>query len=142
MSEMSFSNYVKTEDTNRNNALAEFAFDFLFFAVQVHAWHLQTGSYEVHMALGDLYTGIPEVGDSLAESLMAVSKQKLVTPTKSYTLVQGTSSVDEIVNAISSVKAIATEFFNATGDEAGINNTLADIVALLDKTIYKLTQLR
>lgn len=138
----SFSNYVKDADTNRNNALAEYMFDLLFFAVQVHTWHLQTGSYEVHMALGELYTGIPEVGDELAEALMAVTQQKLPTPSKSYCLTQSTSTPEEIVKAILTMKNIATEFFNATGDEAGINNTLANVVALLDKAIYKITQLR
>jgi DNA-binding ferritin-like protein len=139
---MAFTKYLKEMDETRFNAIGEFVFDVMFFAVQVHAWHLQTGSYAAHMALNDLYTGLPDLADGIAEALIGIDR-KLVLPTKPYTFIQdNTASIDGIVAAINSFKGRATQLFSSTNDEAGINNTLADIVSLLDKTVYKLKNLK
>lgn len=138
---MAFTTYLKEMDETRFNTIGEFVFDIMFFAVQVHAWHLQTGSYAAHMALNDLYDGLPGLADDIAESLIAVNR-KLVLPTKPYTFIQdNTASIDGIVGAINSFKARATQCSCLTNDEAGINNTLADVISLLDKTVYKLKNL-
>jgi DNA-binding ferritin-like protein len=137
---MAFTNYLKEMDEARFGEIGEFVFDLLFFSVQVHAWHLQTGSYAAHMALNDLYDGLPGLADDIAEALIGINR-KLVLPTKPYTFIQdNTADTNGIVAAINSFKSRATQL--TTNDEVGIGNTLADVVSLLDKTIYKLSNLK
>lgn len=137
---MAFTNYLKEMDETRFNAIGEFVFDLLFFSIQAHAWHLQTGSYAAHIALNDLYDAIPDLVDDIAEALIA-SNRKLNCPTKPYTFMQDNSfNIDSVVASMNTFKSKATQMI--CDDEAGIGNSLADVVSLLDKTIYKLTNLK
>ena len=136
---MAFKQYLKEMDEVRFNALNEFVFDLMFFAVQVHAWHLQTGSYAAHIALNDLYDALPGLADGIAEAIIGTNR-KLTTPTKPYTFIQSDADINGIVEAINTFKSKATQF--TTNDEVGIANTLADIVTLLDSTVYKLKNLK
>lgn len=137
-----FTDYLELSNSNRNIDLTRFVFDLLSFGVQVQTWHLQTGQYEIHMTLSDLYRAIPDEASALAETIIVSTKQKLQTPDKSYTLIHKVVSIDEIVNAICAFKNTAVQFFNDTSNEVGINNSLSEIIAMFDRAIYKLTQLR
>lgn len=136
---MAFKQYLREMDEVRFNALNEFVFDLMFFAVQVHAWHLQTGSYADHIALNDLYDALPSLADGIAEAIIGTNR-KLTTPTKPYTFIQSDADINNIVSTIDSFKARATQL--TLNDEVGITNTLADIVTLLDSIIYKLKNLK
>lgn len=137
---MAFKHYLREMDEVRFNALNEFVFDLMFFAVQVHAWHLQTGSYAAHIALNDLYDALPGLADGIAEAIIGTNR-KLTTPTKPYTFIlDNVADINGIVAAIDSFKARATQL--TANDEVGIANTLADIVTLLDSTVYKLKNLK
>lgn len=137
---MAFKQYLREMDEVRFNALNEFVFDLMFFAVQVHAWHLQTGSYAAHIALNDLYDALPGLADGIAEAIIGTNR-KLTTPTKPYTFIlDNAADINGIVEAIDSFKARATQL--TANDEVGIANTLGDIVTLLDSTVYKLKNLK
>lgn len=137
---MAFKQYLKEMDEAKFSALNEYVFDLMFFAVQAHAWHLQTGSYDAHIALNDLYDALPGLADGIAEAIIGINR-KLVSPSKPYTFVHDTASdITGIVAALDSFKARATQL--TTNDEVGIGNTLADLVSLIDKTIYKLKNLK
>ena len=137
---MAFKQYLREMDEVRFNALNEFVFDLMFFAVQVHAWHLQTGSYAAHIALNDLYDALPGLADGIAEAIIGTNR-KLTTPTKPYTFtLDNAADINGIVEAIDSFKARATQL--TANDEVGIANTLGDIVTLLDSTVYKLKSLK
>ena len=136
---MAFTQYLREMDEVRFNALNEFVFDLMFFAVQVHAWHLQTGSYAAHIALNDLYDALPGLADGIAEAIIGTNRN-LTTPTKPYTFIfDNAADINGIVGAIDSFKARATQL--TTNDEVGIANTLADLVTLFDSVVYKLKSL-
>ena len=136
---MSFKKYIREMDESKFVSLSECVFDLLIFTEQVHVWHLQTGSYAQHMALADLYDGIPDIVDTIAEAMTGLN-HKLTVPTKSFTL-KNFNGISEVVSEINGYKDRATMMFKATGDVAGINNSLADLISLFDKTVYKLTNL-
>lgn len=138
---MAFKGYLKEAEEQKLNAISDFVFDALFFQKQIHVWHLQTGSYAQHMALGDFYTNIEDKIDSIAEAITGMSR-KLVTPSKTFAFNNGQSNLATFVSALEAFKGRATALFESTGDLAGINNTFAEVVALCDSTIYKLKNLQ
>lgn len=139
---MAFKSYLKEADEARFNAMNEFVFDLLFFTGQIHAWHLHTGSYAAHLALGDLYAAIPGLVDAIAEAIIGQNR-KLSTPAKPYTFIADSmNDVGGMAEAINNFNKKAELLFKSTGDIAGVNNSLADLISLFDSTIYKLTNLK
>lgn len=136
---MAFKQYLKEMDEANFNALNAFVFDLLFFSSQVHIWHLQTGSYAAHMALKDLYEGIPDLVDDIAEAIIGTNR-KLTIPAKTFSFVDNIVDIESICSSINTFKLNATQL--SSSDELGVENTLADIVSLLDKTVYKLKNLK
>lgn len=139
---MAFKSYLKEADEARFNALNEYVFDLMFFSNQIHAWHLQTGSYAAHLAFADLYAAIPDLVDKIAEAIIGQNR-KLVSPAKPYTFISDSmNNMDGMVAAIESFNQKATLLFKSTNDLAGVNNTLADLISLFDGVIYKLKNLK
>jgi DNA-binding ferritin-like protein len=118
----------------------EFIAYLLGCSMQVHIYHLCTkgaGAYAMHMALGGLYDALPDMVDSLAESIQG--KYGILKYDYSH-------AVDSNVgNALTYVKKclsyVETERKNICS-ESYVQNQIDEIVALFYTTIYKLENLQ
>lgn len=106
----------------------EFISRLLQGAVTAHLHHLATDSYARHMALGDLYEGLPGLVDALAEAWLGCTGQKLAAPGDPVAEVQ---SLYEYVEAAR----------GKMGTESHIQNEVDNVANLLAATLYKLRQL-
>ena len=109
-------------------------------AVQVHIYHLRakgSGAFAAHMALGSLYDSLPDLVDSLAESMQG--KYGLLNYDYSH------SFDSNYMNALPFVKKclayVETERKSFPQDTY-IQNQIDEIVALFYSTIYKLENLQ
>lgn len=115
---------------------AEFITRLLNGVTMVHMHHLMTDSYSAHMALGELYDGLQDLSDGLAESCMGCCGQK-------YNFEGGTVSIG--ADAISDVKALYSYVDSnrqVMGSDTHIQNDIDGICTLLCSILYKLTQLK
>jgi DNA-binding ferritin-like protein len=118
----------------------EFISYLLGCSMQVHIYHLCTkgsGSFATHMALGSLYDALPDMVDSLAESIQG--KYGILKYDYSH-------SVDSNVNnATAYVKKclsyVETER-KSICQETYVQNQIDELVALFYSTIYKLENLQ
>lgn len=105
--------------------------------VQGHILHLQTTSYAQHMALGSFYEGIDSLVDSLIEEYQG--KYGIV---KSYSLPTGLSSdpciyIKDLRSLVQTARY--TELKQA---DTNLQNTVDEIISLIDSTLYKLENLK
>ena len=106
----------------------EFIARLLQGAVTAHLQHLATDSYARHMALGELYEGLPGLVDSLAEAWLGCTGQKL----------------DATGDPVAEVQALYEYVETARGKmgtESHIQNEVDNVANLLAGTLYKLRQL-
>lgn len=109
-------------------------------SMQVHIYHLRakgSGAFAAHMALGSLYGSLPDLVDSLAESMQG--KYGLLNYDYSH------SFDSNYMNALPFVKKclayVETERKSFPQDTY-IQNQIDEIVALFYSTIYKLENLQ
>ena len=106
----------------------------LFLARDVaHSTHLNTRSYARHMALGDFYTGVIPLADSLAEAYQGrvglIGKIPL----------SGVKGSQDIVKFLESqVEAIAAGRKEILPEDSAIQNIIDEIIGLYYGTLYKL----
>lgn len=116
--------------------LEQYILSLLNARTQGHILHLQTKSYAQHMALGDFYEEIGDMADELAEvyqgqyGLIAWPAQFAVKTSK---------------NAESLLEGLREATIDVREDTDGaphIQNLLDGVTALIDKTLYKLKNLK
>lgn len=132
---MSASLLYGLEKGGNASGAAEFITRLLNAVTVVHMHHLMTDSYAKHMALGDLYDGLQDAADSLAEAYMGCSGQKL-------TFNGGTVSIGG--DAVADVQALYSYVETARlqmGAESYIQNEIDGICTLISSALYKLTRL-
>ncbi len=125
------------EPENESSASAAFVSMVLESATQAHIYHLQSDSYAQHMALCAYYNGIPGIIDALAELLQG-----------RYGIIKGYSTpnpyaednnpVAYFENLLKSVDA-ARDTLPA---DSNIQNSVDNVVDLIQSTLYKLTFLK
>lgn len=128
----------KTNMTSKSHE-GEFIAYLLGCSMQVHIYHLCTkgsGSFAMHMALGSLYSDLPDLVDGLAESIQG--KYGILKYDYSH-------AVDSNVgNALTYVKKclsyVETERKTICQDTY-VQNQIDEIVGLFYTTIYKLENL-
>jgi len=109
-------------------------------SMQVHIYHLRakgSGAYAAHMALGSLYDALPDMVDSLAESMQG--KYGLLNYDYSA------SFDSNYANALPYVKkclAYVESERKSFPQDTYIQNQIDEIVALFYSTIYKLENLQ
>jgi len=105
--------------------------------VQGHILHLQTTSYAAHMALGSFYDSIGDLADSLIEEYQG--KYGIV---KTYIIPSNLSS-DPIIY-IKSLRTLVetTRYTELKETDTNLQNTVDEIISLIDSTLYKLTNLK
>lgn len=117
----------------------EFVSKLLSCAVQVHIYHLRCkgpGSYAMHTALGGLYDAIPDMIDSLAESIQGKNGLLNYTHTASYD--------NNVGNALSYCKEVLKYVQTARKEmcqETYVQNQIDGVEELFYSTIYKLENL-
>ena len=118
----------------------EFCAYLMASAVQIHIYHLRTkgpGSFAMHTALGSLYDALPDVVDSLAESMQGKMGLLDYTYSTSYDNNVGGAlmHVRECLNYVKETrKAICQDTY--------VQNQIDGIEELFYSTIYKLENLQ
>lgn len=107
---------------------AKFAQGILEAAVKAHIMHWMTKSYAQHVALGELYDGLPELIDTVIESY---SGKYGVPPFKDEDPLA-------FVQELSSFIATYRDFC----DDSEIQNEIDGIANLVDTTMYKLKRFK
>lgn len=106
-------------------------------SVQVHIMHLQSNSYAEHMALGSFYEAIPGLTDSLIEEYQG--KYGIVTNYQTISL-----STQDPVTYLKGLRNIVdtTRCSEIKDEDTNLQNTIDEIVSLIDSTLYKLVNLK
>lgn len=120
-----------------------------------HILHLQTGSFAVHMALGEFYEGIVELTDSFAEAYQGVygridSYPTIPSYSNSKDYKNGLALLAElrkwIIDNRYSICREEKEAAHSEGEEYAedteLQNLVDEIVALIDRTAYKVRFLK
>lgn len=107
---------------------AEFIQRLLGAVATFHMHHLSTDSYSKHEALGELYSGLGGLADSLAESFLGCTGQKMPP--------QGdpTAELQSLYEYIETARG-------KMGYESHIQNEVDSICTLIASTLYKLRNL-
>lgn len=103
---------------------------------QAHIYHLQTDSYAQHVALGEYYDGIVDIVDSLTELIQG-----------RYGIIRGytsPASFKEDNNTVSYFEALLKYVDmnrKSLPQDSNIQNTVDEVVDLIQSTLYKLKYL-
>ena len=117
----------------------EFCAYLMAAAVQVHIYHLRAkgpGAYAAHMALGSLYDGLPDLVDSLAESMQG--KMGLLNYTYDVSFDNTGSPLSYVRGCLNYVK----ETRKVICQDTYVQNQIDGIEELFYSTIYKLENLQ
>jgi hypothetical protein len=108
----------------------------LFSKVQVHIYHLQTKSYAKHIALGDYYSSVNDLFDTLVETYQG--KYGIITNYQDIKL-SNLDPTEYLLSLRSIVESNRYVEFKST--DTHLQNIIDEIVALIDSTLYKLINL-
>lgn len=126
----------KTGGNNSSNIKGEFASVLLQSVIQVHMYHLMSPSYAQHMALGGFYSEMPDLLDSIVETLQCDGKisgyKSTLTFDTSYNPVGYLNGLKNDVISMRESVSTKTNFMNQTDA----------ILDLIDTTLYKLKELK
>jgi len=104
-----------------------------------HMHHLMVvgqGAYAKHMALGELYEGLQDKTDALAESLIGCADVSLAFAGGTFTL--GDNPVADVAELYNFVEGSRL----AVGTESHIQNQVDEICSVLATALYKLRRLQ
>lgn len=107
-------------------------------AVSAHKLHLKvtgTGSYASHKALNELYDGLPDLADDVAEGFQGAREVLLECSTEKAPKVL--NSVEDCVNYLRELNGMVSEL-QAIMPYSEIVNDLDNVKSLLNSTKYKL----
>lgn len=123
--------------SSASNKLANISFSIYGIG---HFLHLTTGSYAQHMALGELYTGLPALVDPIIENLMSNKSWNI-----KYTNVDLTGAIG--IDLCDTVMAAAQELHTALSSNDPIPTLIAMIsdvealISFISGVKYKLVRL-
>ena len=115
---------------------AEFVGTMLHSAVITHIMHLSvkgTGSYAKHKALQEYYEGIPDLVDSVAESIMGCYGEIIT----GYPVMYGSNETDPLTYLLS-LRDYVVDVRTELPQESQIQNEIDNIASLIDSTLYRL----
>lgn len=128
---------TEVEPTAEENSAAAFVSMILESATQAHIYHLQSDSYAQHMALCAYYGGMPAIVDALAELIQG-----------RYGIIKGYSAPNpyaEDNNPVAYFENLLKSVDAARGTlpaDSNIQNSVDNVVDLIQSTLYKLTFLK
>lgn len=102
-----------------------------------HIAHWRTGSYSEHMALGAFYEGLSELVDSFVEQYQGYYGKRME-PTVAAV---SADAIDDYLEA--QVEWVERHRYEVCDkDETALQNTIDEVVALYQTTLYKLRMLK
>ena len=123
------------DDSVDAKAASEFVARILHGVTMAHMHHLTTDSFSAHMALGELYEGLQDGGDELAEALMGCAGVVLKFNGGPFTL-----AADPIADVSALYEYVETRR-GAVGSESHIQNIVDEVCSTIAKALYKLKRL-
>lgn len=113
--------------------IGEFFLKLLHAATNGHILHLQTKSYSEHKALQKYYEELPDLVDSIIEEYQG-AYQKIV----EYPNIYEAPNPDAL-QEVMAVRDFLAKNRAVVGDYSSIQNSVDNLMSLLDSTVYKLT---
>lgn len=126
------------EPAEIENTLQELVMDLLHSAIVTHIMHWQTESYAQHIALGEYYSEIPELIDSVVEAYQG----------KTGIILRGfpiEMEDYEKMNPLAYMEQLSAELTDGRalfGTDSEIQNLVDAIADLIDSTMYKLRRFK
>lgn len=114
---------------------AEFVLTLLHTATNMHLHHLMTDSFAEHEALDGYYKEFPLLVDNLVETYQG-SHGVIKSYPKLY------QSATNCVKELEEICEFIEENRGCFGEDSSIQNIIDEIWAFVDKTLYKLKQLK
>jgi len=112
--------------------VADFILTLLHAATNTHILHWQATRYGEHQALGEFYTGLPELVDQLTEALMGRYEVVPQFPLSYHG--PNPDSLQELVT----LKEYVEQERQGLPQDSEIQNLVDEIAQSIDSTIYKL----
>ena len=113
--------------------LGEFFLKLLHAATNGHILHLQTKSYSEHKALQKYYQELPDLVDSIIEEWQG-AYQVIVEYPSTYQ-----APNPDALTEVMEVRDFLVKNRAVVGDYSSIQNSVDNLMSLLDSTIYRLT---
>ena len=113
--------------------IGEFFLKLLHAATNGHILHLQTKSYSEHKALQKYYEGLPDLVDSIIEEWQG-AYQIIV----EYPAIYAAPNPDALTEVMA-VRDFLVKNRAIVGDYSSIQNSVDNLMSLLDSTVYRLT---
>lgn len=110
----------------------EFAATLLNAATTAHFLHLSSRSYAQHVALGELYEGLPDLVDAVVEACQGKHQTVYTYPD------QETPGGGDPLGFVSALSDYVKEARQELAQDSEIQNAVDEIASLLDTTLYKL----
>lgn len=120
---------------DKNTSAGELISTLLLAAAQVHVLHLTNPSFAKHKALNELYDGLPDIIDSIAESMQADGI---------LTGYNQSITINQTLDLIAYVEELRTYLKNnrqAVSTESYVQNQIDSLLELINSTLYKLKYL-
>jgi len=105
-------------------------------ATQAHLLHLKSKSFSEHKALEELYTGLPDLADSLIESYQGINGVVENYPPQTIAVSSDALKFVEILSQF------VVNNRQSVGTESQLQNIVDEIQQLIDSTRYKLVNLK
>jgi hypothetical protein len=100
--------------------------------------HFKSTSYSQHVALAAYYDEIPELVDSLVESIQG-AYETIIEP---YPAMFGNGNNDDPLSYIISLRNYVRDYRSEMPQDSEIQNEIDSIATLLNQTVYKLKFLK
>ena len=115
-----------------------FVSTLLHSATLTHLMHFKTTSYSQHVALNAYYDEIPELVDSLVESIQG-AYETIIEP---YPSMFGNGNGDDPLAYMVSLRNYVRDYRGEMPQDSEIQNEIDSIATLLNHTVYKLKFLK
>jgi len=115
-----------------------FVSTMLHSATLTHLMHFKTTSYSQHVALNAYYDEIPELVDSLVESIQG-AYETIIEP---YPSMFGNGNGDEPLAYMVSLRNYVRDYRDQMPQDSEIQNEIDGIANLINHTVYKLKFLK
>jgi hypothetical protein len=118
-------------------SLGKFLGTLMSSRTQAHIFHLQTQSFAQHMALDAYYNGIVDLIDAYAE--LAQGRYGII---RGYAMSGQMFEDDSAVKYFMGLQKFVDEIRKSLPQDGELNNTVDEISALINSTLYKLKFLK
>jgi hypothetical protein len=125
------------KESTMNKTVGIFISTLLHSATLTHLMHFKSKSYSEHVALSEYYDAIPDLVDSLVESIQG-AYETIVEP---YPSMFGTGDAEPLQYMVS-LRNYVKDYRSDMPQDSEIQNEIDNISNLLNQTVYKLKFLK